>query len=30
LHSCGNFNTNTKFDFVQIYLSYFLFVLLFF
>jgi hypothetical protein len=26
LHSCGNFNTNIKFDFVQIYLSYLLFV----
>jgi hypothetical protein len=30
LHSCGNFNTNIKFDFVQIYLSYLLLVLLFF
>jgi hypothetical protein len=29
MHSCGNFNTNTKFDFVQIYLSYLLFVLFF-
>jgi hypothetical protein len=30
LHSSGNFNTNIKFAFVQIYLSYILFVLFYF
>jgi hypothetical protein len=30
LHSCGNFNTNIKFAFVQIYLSYLLFALFYF
>jgi hypothetical protein len=28
MHSSGNFNTNIKFAFVQIYLAYLLFVLL--